>query len=148
MAYGAWLASSENLHPIQSRQMRVGPQLRENIVTILASLEAPMFKISIALLLAAFVCVSPSMGRGIVMEDIEDAGIYCAIDGVLGLYDLAIKRCKGNLLHDSRDNGYDETGLDSKKCIGFFVAPVCRGTPVNVESRYDVFKTLRVSCKR
>ncbi|MGV7216425.1 hypothetical protein [Bradyrhizobium sp. UFLA05-112] len=108
-----------------------------------------MFKISIGLLLAMFFCVSPSMGRGIVMEDIEDAGIYCAIDGVRGFYDLAVKRCKGKTFCTMAATMVaTRQELIQKKCSGFFVAPVCRGTPVNVESRYDVFKTLPVSCKR
>ncbi|MGY4366826.1 hypothetical protein ACVW1A_002891 [Bradyrhizobium sp. LB1.3] len=108
-----------------------------------------MFRISIALLLASFVYVSPSVGRGTVMEDIEDAGIYCSIDGVRGFYDLAVKRCKGKTYCTMAATMVaTRQELIQKKCTGFFVAPVCRGTPVNVESRYDVFKTLRVSCKR
>lgn len=108
-----------------------------------------MFKVSIALSLAMLVCTSPSMARGVVMEDIEDAGIYCSTGGIPGFYDLAVKRCKGKVSCTMAATMVaTRRELLQKKCTGFFVAPVCRGTPVNVESRYDVFKTLQVSCKR
>ena len=107
-----------------------------------------MFKVCIALVLATLVCTSPSLAKGVVMEDIADAGIYCAT-GIPGLYELAVKRCKGKTsCRISATMVATKQQLRQNRCTGFFVAPICQGIPVNVESRYDVFKTLLVSCKK
>ncbi|MEH2504053.1 hypothetical protein V1290_002864 [Bradyrhizobium sp. AZCC 1578] len=110
-----------------------------------------MFKVYISVVLAMLVCISPSLARGvIIMDEIWDAGIYCptsspAIDG---FYSMVEKKCKGKSSCRVRATMVTtKQDLLRHRCTGFFVAPLCRGTPVNVESRYDVFKTLLVSCK-
>lgn len=101
-----------------------------------------------SLLLATLVCISPSLARSAVMEDIADGGVYCDTP-ISGLYELARKRCTGKTsCRISATMVATRQELVQNRCTGFFVAPVCRGTPVNIESRYDVFKTLLVSCKR
>ncbi len=108
-----------------------------------------MIKISISLVVATLVFISPALAKGVVIEDIADGGIYSCEPPIAGLYELAVKRCKGKVSCTiAATMVATKKELTQKKCTGFFVAPVCRGTPVNVESRYDVFKTLSVSCKK
>jgi len=85
------------------------------------------------------------------MKEIADAGIYCdTFNSHIGrFYSVAEKKCKGKVAcRVSATMVATRRELLQHRCTGFFVAPVCRGTPENVESRYDVFKTLFVSCKK
>jgi len=85
------------------------------------------------------------------MEDIADAGIYCDTfdSDIARFYSVAEKKCKGKVACRVRATMVaTKQDLLQHRCTGFFVAPVCRGTPVNVESRYHLFKTLLVSCKK
>ncbi len=110
-----------------------------------------MINVFVSLLIAVLICASPavakSKSKSVVMEDIADGGIYCD-DPIPGLYELAVKRCKGKVSCTiAATMVATKQELIKKKCTGFFVAPVCNGTPKNIESRYDVFATLNVSCK-
>jgi hypothetical protein len=84
------------------------------------------------------------------MEEIADAGIYCATfsNKIAGFYSLAERKCKGKVsCRVSATMVASRPHLLRHGCTGFFVAPVCNGIPKSVESRYDVLKTLLVSCK-
>jgi hypothetical protein len=109
-----------------------------------------MIKMCIAVVLATLCGVSPSLANGAVMEDIADAGIYCPTSSpdIARFYSEAVKRCKGKIAcHVRATMITTKKDLLKHRCTGFFVAPICNGQPVNIESRYDVFKTLVVSCK-
>jgi hypothetical protein len=109
-----------------------------------------MIRIGVSVVLATFCCVSSSLANGVVMEDIADAGIYCPTSSpdIARFYSVAVKRCKGKISCQVRATMVaTKKDLLQHRCTGFFVAPICNGQPVNVESRYDVFKTLVVSCK-
>ena len=102
-------------------------------------------------MLAGIACASPALAKGPIMTDIADGGIYCdSFDSNIdGFYALAEKKCKGkSVCVVSATIVATKKDLLAHKCTGFFVAPVCNGVPVNVESRYDVFKVLTVSCKK
>ena len=105
-----------------------------------------MIKFCISLVLGTLCCVSSSLAASVVMECIEDAGIHCATfsNNISRFYSVAEKRCKGKI---SCTMVATRKHLLDHRCTGFFVAPICNRRPVNVESRYDVFKTLMVSCK-
>ena len=110
-----------------------------------------MLKVFICIVFAGVACVWPAMAKGPIMEDIVDAGIYCDTfdSSIAGFYALAEKKCKGkSACTMSATMVATRKDLLAHHCTGFFVAPLCNGVPVNVESRYDVFKTLLVSCKR
>ena len=110
-----------------------------------------MIKFCISIVLGTLCCVSSSLAASVVMEDIEDAGIYCATfsNDIRRFYSVAEKRCKGKIsCQVAATMVATRKHLIEHRCTGFFVAPICNGRPVNVESRYDVFKTLVVSCKR
>lgn len=107
-----------------------------------------MIRIFILLVLLLLSGRSQSLAKGVVMEDIADAGIYCAT-GIGGFYELVERRCKGKSSCTVKATMIaTKQELLQSHCTGFFVAPVCRGRPVSIESRYDVFKTLLVSCKK
>jgi hypothetical protein len=108
-----------------------------------------MIKMCMAVVLATLCCVSSSLANGAVMEDIADAGVYCATfsNDIRRFYSVAEKRCKGKIsCQVAATMVATRKHLLQHRCTGFFVAPICNGQPVNVESRYDVFKTLVVSC--
>jgi hypothetical protein len=110
-----------------------------------------MFNVSISAILATLLCTSPVLARNVVMEEIADAGIYCPTSSpeIDRFYSVAEKKCKGKISCRVRATMVTtRQDLLQHRCTGFFVAPVCRGTPMNVESRYDVFKTLLISCKK
>ena len=109
-----------------------------------------MLKIFISAALATLSCTSPVLAKSAIMEEIADAGIYCAtFSPAIGrFYSMVESKCKGKTYcRVSPTMVTTKQDLIQNRCTGFFVAPICKGLPVNVESRYDVFKTLLVSCK-
>ena len=98
--------------------------------------------------LSIFPCTS-LMARTI-MTDIADAGIYCDTfsPDISRFYDAVNKKCVGKATcWISATMVTSKADLLQHKCTGFFAAPVCGGTPKNVET-HKVLSKLRVSCDR
>jgi len=82
------------------------------------------------------------------MRRIEDAGIYCASFDrkIANFYPLAKSRCLGKFSCAMRATMVTtKADLLKHQCTGFFVAPLCHGSPVNRET-HNILDTLHVSC--
>ena len=97
-----------------------------------------------------FLSNQQAFARSIVMTDIEDAGIYCRTfsKNISKFFRSSQRKCKNKTFCTVKATDVaSRPELLQHRCTGFFVAPVCKGVPLNVETR-NLFSSLLVSCKR
>src|SRR6516164_2732284 len=103
-----------------------------------------MMKASIVVMLVTLFGAAPSPARNVVISDIEDGGIYCKTfdKDIDRFYKVARKRCRHKISCVVRATMVaTRRDLLQHHCSGFFVAPICNGEPVNVET-HQLFKPL------
>ncbi|ARP64338.1 hypothetical protein A9K65_013815 [Mesorhizobium sp. WSM1497] len=84
------------------------------------------------------------------MKDFGDAGIYCeSSDSNIGnFYRYVEKTCKNKYKCYVKATAVaTRKELKQHRCTGFFVAPVCKGEPANLETR-SIFGKLAVFCPK
>lgn len=108
-----------------------------------------MVKLTGIIVVTLLLSCTSSMATSI-MTDIADAGIYCDSfsPGISKFYEAVRKKClRKHRCSISATMVTSRKDLLQHKCTGFFAAPVCNGSPKNVET-HKIFSKLSVACGR